>query len=225
MKENKDRYITLHFSQIHNVEKMEKEYKAYDKFFAANYKKELPRSRRAKILDVGCGLGETLYSLYRLGYRNVTGIDCSRECVDFCNNKGYAKCHMADARSYFDACGDTYDVIFFNDIIEHFQLEDVVYILTGMRKHLNEGGVILAKTMNAANALLATATLYGDLTHKMMFDEFSLREVFMIAGFERKKVKVKGSNLYCFYWNPLNYIAWGGGKTVFNDASALFCAE
>ncbi len=169
--------------------------------------------------------GETLHALYKLGYRNVAGIDQSQECVDLCRSMGFARCCKADAMRYFDNCTQTYDVIFFNDIIEHFRLEDAVHILKGMERCLRPQGVLLVKTMNAANALLAVTTLYSDLTHKTMYDEFSLREVLMLAGFERKNIMVRGSNLYCFYRNPLNYIVWGGGKTVFYDAAGLFYAE
>ncbi len=70
------------------------------------------------------------------------------------------------------------------------------------------GGVILIKTMNAGNGILATTTLYTDLTHKTMFDEFSLKEILVQAGFHFQKVRIKKSNLYCFYTNPFNYVAW-----------------
>lgn len=71
------------------------------------------------------------------------------------------------------------------------------------------GGVILIKTMNAGNGILAVTTLYTDLTHKTMFDEFSLKELLVRSGFHSEKIKIKKANLYCFYANPLNYIAWG----------------
>lgn len=120
---------------------------------------------------------------------------------------GGVKLYQGDALEYFYNCSEKYDVIFFNDIIEHFMLEDVVKILKGMKLCLNEHGIIIIKTMNGGNSILGTTTLYSDLTHKIMFDEFSLKEVAIIAGF--KNVKVKKANLYCFFNNPLNYVAWG----------------
>jgi len=35
----------------------------------------------AKILDVGCNAGKDLHSLYRLGYRNLTGIDINHRAI------------------------------------------------------------------------------------------------------------------------------------------------
>lgn len=40
------------------------------------------------ILDVGCGAGRTTFGLYRMGYKNVTGIDISEKLVSYA--KDYA---------------------------------------------------------------------------------------------------------------------------------------
>lgn len=209
MEKNRENYISVHFAQIHNVADIEKEYSNYFKFFMGNYYKELPNNRQIKILDMGCGLGETLYSLQKLGYKNITGVDYSQECVDFCRSRiKNVNCYQGDAIEFFYNCKEKYDVIFFNDIIEHFVLEDIVKILKGMKMCLNNHGLILIKTMNGGNSILGTTTLYSDLTHRIMFDEFSLREVVAISGFDFDKIKVKKANLYVFYKNPLNYVAW-----------------
>lgn len=47
-----------------------------------------------------------------------------------------------------------------------------------------------------------------DFTHETIYDEFSIRDILLIAGFKSEKIYVKGSNLYVFWNNPLNYIAW-----------------
>lgn len=82
--ENRENYVSVHFSQIHNVKNMEKEYRNYFRFFMGNYYKEIPHI--GKVLDMGCGLGETIFVLKKLGYSDITGIDYSMECVDFCVN-------------------------------------------------------------------------------------------------------------------------------------------
>lgn len=201
-------YISLHFSNIHDISKIKRDYKRYLYFFKYNYLNEIPKEKDIKILDMGCGLGENLYALEVCGYKNLYGVDYSKECVDFCEKLlPNTKFFQGDALTFFENRKKEYDVIFFNDIIEHFVLEDVVKILNDMKNSLKENGVIIIKTMNGGNIILGGVTLYSDLTHKIMFDEFTLKEVAKLAGFTN--IRVKKSNLYCFMLNPFNYIAWG----------------
>ena len=78
MKENEEKYISIHLAQIHNIKRIKKEYADYYKFFKGNYKKELPHDRKIQILDMGCGLGETLFCLRKLVYNYLIGIDHSQ---------------------------------------------------------------------------------------------------------------------------------------------------
>ncbi len=47
--------------------------------------------RDAKILDLGCGTGLTVYPLAEQGFTNLYGIDLSREMVEVANRKGLYK--------------------------------------------------------------------------------------------------------------------------------------
>ncbi|MDE7131171.1 MAG: hypothetical protein K2O65_05170, partial [Lachnospiraceae bacterium] len=69
-------------------------------------------------------------------------------------------------------------------------------------------GVLVIKTVNAANPFLAPAGRYMDFTHETIYDEFSIKDILLIAGFKAERIHVKESNLYVFWNNPLNYIAW-----------------
>lgn len=95
-----------------------------------------------------------------------------------------------------------------NDIIEHIEKRNVISVLKDVRQSLNGGGVLLIKTVNAANPFLASASRYMDFTHEIIYDEFSIRNVLLIAGFKEGQIRVKESNLYVFWKNPFNYIAW-----------------
>lgn len=204
-KTNNKGYISSHFGNIHDIEHIEKHYNNYFYFFSNNYKKYLPENKNARIIDMGCGLGETLHCLKKLGYNNFLGIDYSEECVAFCKSKGVA-CEKGDVKNYFMNLENSIDIIIFNDIIEHFKKEEMVDILQGMFKALRHGGRLIVKTMNGGNAILSTTTLYSDLTHEMMYDEFSLHTMLKFGGFRR--VVLRPSNLFVYYKNPFNYIAW-----------------
>lgn len=45
--------------------------------------------RDKKILDVGCGAGRTTFGLYKLGYKNIVGVDLCEDFIKFAKN--YAK--------------------------------------------------------------------------------------------------------------------------------------
>ncbi len=47
--------------------------------------------RNAKILDLGCGTGLTVYTLAEQGFTNLHGIDLSQEMVEVANRKGLYK--------------------------------------------------------------------------------------------------------------------------------------
>jgi SAM-dependent methyltransferase len=45
-------------------------------------------SRDAKILDAGCGTGGTIKYLQKSRFKNITGIDVSKEAIKFCRQRG-----------------------------------------------------------------------------------------------------------------------------------------
>lgn len=99
-------------------------------------------------------------------------------------------------------------MIILNDIIEHIEKKKVIAVLKLIKESLCRGGVLIVKTVNAANPLLAPASRYMDFTHEIIYDEFSIRDILLVAGFRADKITVRKSNLYVFWTNPLNYIAW-----------------
>ena len=56
--------------------------------FEFNYKRYLPTSKDAQLLDIGIGRGEMVTCFKRWGYKNYLGIDISSSCVNFCRSLG-----------------------------------------------------------------------------------------------------------------------------------------
>lgn len=52
---------------------IEKEKRYLLKYVKRNYEKYLPKDKKCKILDVGCGLGYYIWCLKKLGYCNTGG--------------------------------------------------------------------------------------------------------------------------------------------------------
>lgn len=118
---------------------------------------------------------------------------------------------------YFKDKNEQFDVIILNDIIEHISKGNVISVLKDIKKSLCKGGVLIIKTVNAANPFLASSSRYMDFTHEIIYDEFSIKDILLVAGFQPAKIIVRESNLYVFWKNPLNYIAW-----IINNIINLF---
>ena len=156
---------------------------------------------------MACGIGESLYSLKKMGYTNIIGIDYDKDNVQFCTDHGLTA-EKGDIYTYFKDKDNTFDIIILNDIIEHISKENVIDVLCDIRMALKVGGGLLIKTANASNPILSPPARYMDFTHELLYEEISMAEVLELAGFSNDKIVVKGAHLYCYWFNPLNYIAW-----------------
>src|SRR3990167_420123 len=65
--------------------------------------------KNAKILDAGCGTGGTMIYLQRAGFKNITGVDNSKEALKFTQKRRLTNIKLASvdsfpfAKNYFDA--------------------------------------------------------------------------------------------------------------------------
>lgn len=195
-------YISTHFGASHpsGVD----EFPTYYKYFRKNYLLHLPTRRDARILDLGCGMGHFLYFLEREGYHNYLGIDLSSENIQMCREEGYTV-RKDDIFSFLEKSTEFFDAIVMNDVLEHFEKQEVIRFLDLVYQKLTPNGKLILKVPNAANPLLASSSKYMDLTHELLFTEESLSQALKNASFN--SVSIYPPDIYVFYYNPLNYIA------------------
>ncbi|MBU6142097.1 class I SAM-dependent methyltransferase [Patescibacteria group bacterium] len=175
-------------------------------FFRHNYLNLLPLKKDVAILEIGPGMGQFQVFLKREGYVHVRGIDGSEEIAQYCKANDL---HVSYEENFIDFFNqeenkNTLDLIIANDILEHFTKQELVDLLGAMKGALRDGGAIIAKVPNASACFVATNNRYGDFTHELMFTEFSLQQLCGALGFSR--IEFFAPNLFCFYYNPLNYI-------------------
>ena len=103
----------------------------------------------SNILELGCGAGRVSYNLYKLGYKNITGIDLSKNMIS--SAKKYAFDKNADIKYYVDDAMNlsfkecTYDCVLFmfNGLMLIPGLENRIKVLKEVKRVLNKNGIFI----------------------------------------------------------------------------------
>lgn len=196
-----ENYISTHFGNIHDGKD---EFENLSKYFKKNYQKHLPPDNNTKILDLGCGIGHFLYFLEKSGYTNALGVDMSNENIDYCKKQGF-NVVLSDGFEHLKDPDHSYDVIIMNDLLEHFEKEEIIPLLKMVFERLHQDGRLIIKVPNASNPIMACSSRYVDFTHEILFTEESLSQILKVSKFS--EITIYPQDLYVFYYNPLNYLA------------------
>jgi cyclopropane fatty-acyl-phospholipid synthase-like methyltransferase len=152
------------------------------RLFRALYRRFLPPSRQAEILEVGCGTGSFLFFLRSEGYERAHGIDLGVEQIAAARTLGIDGVEVADGVTYLPAHPETYDLIVALDVLEHLTKDEVLTFLDGAHRALRPGGRVLLRTPNADSPYHSWIR-YADFTHEVSFSPSSIRQVLRAAGF------------------------------------------
>ncbi len=101
----------------------------------------LTKTRPKKILDIGCGTGETLTFLKTIfPNADLFGIDYSSKAVKFSKDRGHKNIFKAGANK-LPFKKNTFDVILFLDVLEH--IDDDFGAIKEAKRVLKSGGKII----------------------------------------------------------------------------------
>lgn len=112
-----------------------------DADFSAIY---LPMRARGRLLDVGCGRGETMKELAALGW-DVQGIDTDPKAVDVARDRGL-RAHHGTIWSG-DLTPGSFDVLWMSHVLEH--VHRPIDVLGRCHELLAPGGALVAVTPNS----------------------------------------------------------------------------
>lgn len=144
----------------------------------------LPRDFSGRILDFGCGLGQTMHALRSLGYQCVSGVDISDESVEYCRQIGLNVDKISDIRGHADNHREEYDLIIMSHVLEHIEKPLIIPYLRAIKTMLRTSGALLIMVPNAqSNTDCYWA--YEDFTHYTLFTAGSLSYVLKAAGFDQ----------------------------------------
>jgi 2-polyprenyl-3-methyl-5-hydroxy-6-metoxy-1,4-benzoquinol methylase len=167
----------------------------------------LPRDFSSEILDLGCGDGRLVYSLQRLGYKNVSGVDISQSQLDLARQVS-SSLHNQDVIEFLQQTARTFDLIVVFDLIEHLEKMHLLEFLTACHKVLKPGGRIVFQTPNAASPFFGSVR-YGDLTHELAVTPVLLGQLMSRAGFSAIRAREAPPVPYVYSLkSTLRYFAW-----------------
>lgn len=146
--------------------------------------KVLPQNKEANILDIGCGLGQYLNEITKMGYTKTLGIDISDESIKACTEKGINVIKIEDVITFSKTVTEKYDFITMSHVLEHVDKDKIIDTLIAIKTYLlKEGGAFVVMIPNGQSNT-GGYWMYEDFTHSTLFTAGSIIYVLKSAGFE-----------------------------------------
>lgn len=139
--------------------------------------------KNSSILDIGCANGELLVELKKLGYKNLTGLDPAKTCVQNAINNGIDTIE-GELFSINSVIPDKkFDCVIFSHVLEH--ICDLQTAVDNMAGKLNENGILYIEVPDASrySDFFIVPYYFFDCEHINHFDENSLNNLFLQKSF------------------------------------------
>jgi len=169
---------TNYASVIYNEK--ERPFTKYPELLTRYLTKKFNISRKKKLLDLGCGRGEFLKGFIRCGLKGY-GIDQSLMGKSICPETEIIQSDLEEPLPFKD---NYFDVVFSKSVLEHFYYPEKLVL--EIYRILKPGGLVITMVPDWEAVY---KTFYDDYTHRTPFTLVSLRNIFVINGFNDVKVK------------------------------------
>ena len=137
------------------------------------------------ILDIGCGRGEFIKTLLNAGKQYVFGMDINPQMVEKCKKEGLSV-ELKDGVSYlYDNDNLNLGGIFSSQVIEHLKPSQIVKLIKGAYKNLQEGSPLILETINPMALVTQTMAYTLDLTHRQYVHPFTIEMLLKEHGFKK----------------------------------------
>ena len=150
---------------------------------------ELPKG--SKILDLGCGRGEFLRGFIRCGL-NGYGVDQSAIAKSICPEAEILQSDLENEPLPYN--DNSFDTVFSKSVLEHFYYPEK--LVMEIYRIVKPGGLVITIVPDWESVY---KTFYEDYTHRTPFTTNSLKDIFLINGFD--DVNVKKFRQLPFLWS------------------------
>ena len=166
----------------------------WDRFLAPH----LPASKRAQIIDLGCGSGSIVAWLQHSGYTDAFGVDSSIEEVETARALGLPVRHE-EIKSFIAQYDSFFDFVILRNVLEHHYKLEIVELLKIIHQSLKKGGAVFIQVPNAESPF-GSRIRYGDFTHEIAFTASSIAQLLGVCGYHEVVVgpveqSIKGRRL------------------------------
>ena len=159
------------------------QFKGMMRIYETMYGKYMPVDKDANILDIACGAGQFLKFLLNNEYTNFTGVDLSKEQIEYCETHVPGRAILTDGLEYLNDRPYSFDLITANDFIEHLTKEKGIEFVGLTFQALRLGGRLILKTGNMS-AFGGLAIWCNTLDHECGYTERSLQSLLGMWGFQ-----------------------------------------
>lgn len=151
----------------------------------------LPSNNKAKILEIGPGLGEGIeYLKNQKKYENITAIDLDDDVVKRCEQIiGENMIKINSISEFASQNKSKFDLIIMYHVIEHVPKDEIIKTFKSIKNAMVEDGVLLVVTPNAALPIIGMDQYLMDFTHKTPFSAQSLEQSLRMSDFTDIEIK------------------------------------
>jgi SAM-dependent methyltransferase len=172
-----------------------------------HFRRWLPASADAAILDVGCGGGQMLEVFRALGFSALHGVDLSAQQVARARASGL-DVRQGDAIAALRESPGRWDLILAIDVLEHLHKGEALEFLEAAHAALKPGGRLMVQMPNP-DARAGMRIRYGDLTHEIALGPDAAGRLLELFGYERIEARETGPvPRLGWRFGPVRWLLW-----------------
>ncbi len=143
-----------------------------------------------KIMDIGCGSGETLLLLKESGW-DVFGMDIDTNAIKVAKKRGLKNVHIGTYESLNEYKDNYFDAIRMYHVIEH--IDDPINCMRLAYKKLKKGGEIIIGTPNISSFIASLMKQYwynlDSPRHLYLFSPYTLTRIAQVSEFKDCRIR------------------------------------